>query len=119
MDLIDLTVHELVDKLEKDEIKSEDIIKKYSENIEKREKDIQAFVTVLTNEAITESKKTDEDRKNGKTEPANESKQKKSAGNRISPLAIAIPQAKGLYLLLRCRNRKIFPDFSKNFPISY
>ena len=66
MDLTDLTVHELVGKLEKDEIKSEDIIKKYSENIENREKDIKAFVTVLTNEAITEAKKIDEDRKKRK-----------------------------------------------------
>ena len=66
MDLTDLTVHELIDKLEKDEIKSEDIVREYSKNIKEREKDILAFVTDLSDEAINEAKKIDEDRKNGK-----------------------------------------------------
>ena len=66
MDLTDLTVHELIDKLEKNEIKSEDIVREYSKNIQERENDISAFVTVLSEEAIEESKKIDEDRKNGK-----------------------------------------------------
>ena len=66
MNLTDLTVHELIDKLEKDEIKSEDIVREYSKNIQEREKDISAFVTVLCDEAIKESKIIDEDRKNGK-----------------------------------------------------
>ncbi len=66
MNLTELTVHELIDKLEREEITSEDIVKSYSKNIEEKEKEISAFVTVLSEEAIKESKIIDEERKNGK-----------------------------------------------------
>lgn len=56
MELYELTVHELVDKLEKNEITSEDIVKSYSKRIEEKEKDVQAFVTVTTDTAIEKSK---------------------------------------------------------------
>ena len=51
MELYELTVHELVDKLKKNEITSEDIVKSYSKRIAEKEKDVQAFVTTLTEEA--------------------------------------------------------------------
>ncbi len=56
MELYELTVHELMDKLNKNEITSEDIVKSYSKRIEEKEKDIGAFVTITTDEALEKSK---------------------------------------------------------------
>ena len=63
MDITDLTVHELMDKLEKNEISSEKIVNAYSDNIVKREKDVMAFVTDLSEQARKEAKAKDEERK--------------------------------------------------------
>ena len=52
MELYELTVHELIEKLDKKEITSEDIVKSYSERIDEKEKDIQAFVTVTKEAAL-------------------------------------------------------------------
>ena len=46
MELYELTVHELNEKLEKKEITSIDIIENYLKRIEEKEKDVQAFVTI-------------------------------------------------------------------------
>ncbi len=62
MELYELTVHELVDKLEKNEITSEDIVKSYSKRIAEKEKDVQAFVTVTTDTAMEKSKNTDREK---------------------------------------------------------
>ena len=51
MELYELTVHELIEKLEKNEITSQDIINSYSNRIKEKEKDVQAFVTVTTDKA--------------------------------------------------------------------
>ncbi len=59
MELYELTVHELLEKLDKNEITSEDIIKSYSKRIEEKEKDVQAFVTVTTEKALEKSKNID------------------------------------------------------------
>ena len=56
MELYELTVHELMDKLNKNEITSEEIVKSYSKRIEEKEKDIQAFVTITTDTAIEKAK---------------------------------------------------------------
>ena len=56
MELYELTVHELMDKLNKNEITSEEIVKSYSKRIEEKEKDIQAFVTITTDTAMEEAK---------------------------------------------------------------
>ena len=56
MELYELTVHELMDKLNKNEITSEDIVKSYTKRIEEKEKDIGAFVTITTDEALEKSK---------------------------------------------------------------
>ena len=58
-DILNLTVHELAEKLEKNEITSEMIVKAYSDRIEQKEKDIGAFVTITTDTAIEQSKKID------------------------------------------------------------
>ena len=59
MKLYELTVHELMEKLEKNEITSEDIIKSYSNRIDEKEKDVQAFVTVTADEALKQAESVD------------------------------------------------------------
>lgn len=56
MELYELTVHELLDKLDKKEITVEDITKSYVDRINDKEKDVQAFVTVLDKEALEKAK---------------------------------------------------------------
>ena len=65
MDITSLTVHELMDKLEKDELTSEEITKAYVDRINEKEKDVKAFVTTLCEEALEKAKEIDEKRKNG------------------------------------------------------
>ena len=55
MDLTELTVHELQEKLKNKEINVSDITKAYISRIDKKEKDVQAFVTVLKEEALKKS----------------------------------------------------------------
>ena len=59
MKLYELTVHELIEKLEKNEITSEDITKAYIDRINEKEKDVHAFVTLTTEDAILKSKNVD------------------------------------------------------------
>ena len=66
MNIIDLTVHELLEKLDKKELSSADIVKAYSENTDKVEKDVQAFVTPLYEKALEEAKLSDSKRADGK-----------------------------------------------------
>ncbi len=60
MEITKLTVHELQEKLKKKELTIEEITKAYSKNIEEREKDVQAFITPLTNEAVEKAKEIQE-----------------------------------------------------------
>ena len=55
MNITDLTVHELQDKLAKKEITVLDITKAYLQNIEEKEDDIKAFVTILKDEALKQA----------------------------------------------------------------
>ena len=55
MDLTELTVHELQEKLKNKEINVFDITKAYISRIDEKEKDVQAFVTVLKEEALKKS----------------------------------------------------------------
>ncbi|MGN1327850.1 MAG: Asp-tRNA(Asn)/Glu-tRNA(Gln) amidotransferase subunit GatA [Clostridia bacterium] len=57
-----LTVNELVEKLNKKELTSEDIVKAYKAKIEDKEKDVQAFITTTLDEALEQAKKVDETR---------------------------------------------------------
>ena len=65
MDITNLTVHELQEKLEKKELTSEEIVQAYVDRINDKEKDVKAFVTTLCDEALKEAKEIDEKRKNG------------------------------------------------------
>ena len=55
MNITDLTVHELQDKLAKKEITVLDITKAYLQNIKEKEDDIKAFVTILEDEALKQA----------------------------------------------------------------
>jgi len=52
MNITDLTVHELLEKLDKKEIKVADITKAYVDRINEKEKDVESFVTTTTDEAL-------------------------------------------------------------------
>lgn len=68
MDITELTVHELIEKLDKKEITSEEIVKSYLDRIDEKEKDVQAFVTVEDRETVLKkAKEADEKMKNGRT----------------------------------------------------
>ena len=56
MELYELTVHELLEKLDNNEITLEDITKSYIDRINDKEKDVQAFVTLTTDEALEKVK---------------------------------------------------------------
>ena len=64
-DITRLTVHELVEKLNKNELSSEEIVKAYKARIEDKEKDVKAFITTTLDEAEKEAVKVDEERKSG------------------------------------------------------
>ena len=68
MDITELTVHELQEKLKNKELTSYEITKAYADRIEGKEKDVQAFVTTLTNEALEQAEKIDEKRESGEIE---------------------------------------------------
>ena len=65
MELYELTVHELLDKLSKKEITSEEITKSYVNRIKEKENEVEAFVTVLSEEAENKSKEIDKKKQNG------------------------------------------------------
>ncbi len=67
MNITDLTVHELLEKLDKKELTSADIVKAYAENADKTEKDVQAFVTPLYETALEQAKESDSKRADGKS----------------------------------------------------
>ena len=56
MNITELTVHELQEKLKNKELKITDIVKAYTDRINEKEKDVQAFVTTLTDEATNQAK---------------------------------------------------------------
>lgn len=55
MDITNLTVHELKDKIKSNELTITDITKAYVEKINEKEKDVQAFITTLTQEALEQA----------------------------------------------------------------
>ena len=68
MDITELTVHELQEKLKNKELTSLDITKAYIDRINEKEKDIQAFVTTLEDKALEQAKKIDAEREGGEVE---------------------------------------------------
>lgn len=59
MDIIDLTVHELQEKIRSKELTITDITKAYIDRMEEKEKDIQAFVTTLEKDALEKAEEID------------------------------------------------------------
>ncbi len=60
MDITKLTVHEMQEKLKSKELTITDITKAYIENIKKYENDVQAFITPLTDEALSQAQNIQE-----------------------------------------------------------
>lgn len=56
MDITELTVHELQEKLKNKELTVTEITKAYVDRINEKEKDVQSFVTTLTDEALEKAK---------------------------------------------------------------
>ncbi len=65
MNITELTVHELQEKLENKELTITDITKAYVDRINEKEKDVQAFVTELTKEAIEQAQDIEKKVENG------------------------------------------------------
>ena len=65
MDITELTVHELQEKLKNKKLTITEITKAYVDRINAKEKDVQAFVTTLTDEALDKAKDIQEKIDNG------------------------------------------------------
>ncbi len=65
MDITNLTVHELQEKIKNKELTSREIVEAYNNKIEQKETEIQAFVTILGKEALEKAKEVDTKRANG------------------------------------------------------
>ena len=65
MDIINLTVSELKEKIKNKELTSEEITKAYIDRINEKEKDVKAFVTTLCDEALEQAKEIDKKRESG------------------------------------------------------
>ena len=65
MNITELTVHELQEKLKNKELTITDITRAYVDRINEKEKDVQAFITLTTDEAIEKSKVIEEKINNG------------------------------------------------------
>ncbi len=65
MNITELTVHELQDKLRKKEITVTEIIKAYTDKIKEKEKEIDAFITPLTEEATIKAEEIQAKIENG------------------------------------------------------
>lgn len=60
MNITELTVHELQEKLKNNELTITEINKAYIDRINEKEKDVQAFITLTTDEALEKSKNIEE-----------------------------------------------------------
>ena len=61
MDITELTVHELLEKLKSKELTIKEINEAYAKRIKEKEKDVDAFVTVLTEQALEQAERVPED----------------------------------------------------------
>ena len=57
MNITELTVHELLEKLKNKELTVTEITKAYIDRINEKKKDVQAFITPLTDEAMKKSRR--------------------------------------------------------------
>ena len=67
MELYELTVHELIDQLEKGETTSEEITKSYFDRIKEKDGQVKAYVSTMEEQAMAKAKQIDSDRKAGKS----------------------------------------------------
>lgn len=65
MEITELTVHELQEKIKNKELTITQITQAYADRINEKEKDVDAFVTTLTEKAIQKSKEIEEKINNG------------------------------------------------------
>ena len=65
MEIYDYTVHELIEKLEKREITSEEIVRSYYDRIKEKDSKVRAYLSLSEEDAIAQAKNIDERRKNG------------------------------------------------------
>ena len=65
MNIVELTVHELKEKLENRELTITDITKAYVERIKEKEPQVDAFLTMLTDEAIKQSEEIQKKKDDG------------------------------------------------------
>ena len=65
MEIYELTVHELIDKLDKKELTSKQILESYLKRIDEKEPEVQAFVTKNNDNALEKAEKIDQKRNNG------------------------------------------------------
>ncbi len=65
MNITELTVHELQEKLKNKELTITQITKAYTDRINEKEKDVQAFVTTLTDDAIEQAERIEQKVNNG------------------------------------------------------
>ena len=65
MEITELTVHELQEKLKNKELTVSEITKAYVDRINEKEKDVNAFITLLTDEALEKAKVIEEKINNG------------------------------------------------------
>ena len=66
MELYELTVHELAEKLDKKEITSVEIVKSYFNRIKEKDPIVNAYVTTLEEEALKKAQEIDDARASGK-----------------------------------------------------
>ena len=71
MSIVDLTVHELLEKLEKKELSITEINKAYAERIKEKETKVGAFISDLSENALDEAKKIEEKVNNGEIKNEN------------------------------------------------
>ncbi len=67
MELYELTAHELMDKLAKAEVTSEEITKSYFDRIREKDGEVKAYVSIMEEEALSKARSVDEARKAGKS----------------------------------------------------
>ena len=67
MNITELTVHELLEKLKNKELTSAEITKAYVDRINEKEKDVQAFITPLTDEAAKKAEEIDKKIESGES----------------------------------------------------
>ena len=69
MDIVNLTVHELQEKLKNKEITIKEIIDAYTNRIKEKEDDVQAFVTILTEQSQEQANQIQEKMEKGEELP--------------------------------------------------